>query len=67
MDGHGSINCILVLHILIESPTYIQLIVSKKIGNYYFCISLDSHKIDTWFFLPFVSYLLFMGCGKVHL
>jgi hypothetical protein len=56
-----------VLHILIESPTYIQLIVSKKIGDYYFCINLDSHKIDAWFFLPCINYCLFMGCGKVHL
>jgi hypothetical protein len=33
MDSHESINCMWVLHILIESPTYIQLIISKKIKN----------------------------------
>jgi hypothetical protein len=45
MDGHGSINCMWVLHILIESPTYIQLIVFRRIGNLFFCIKLNSHKI----------------------
>jgi hypothetical protein len=66
IDGHGSINCMWVLHILIESSTYIQLIVSKRIRNYNFYISLDSHKIVAWLFLPFVNYCFFMGCGKVH-
>jgi hypothetical protein len=66
MDHHGGINCMWVLLILIESPTYIQLIVSKMIGNYYFYISLNSHKRVAWFFFPFVNYCLFMGYGKVH-
>jgi hypothetical protein len=35
MDGHGNINCMWVLHILVESPTYIQLIVSRKIVNFF--------------------------------
>jgi hypothetical protein len=35
MDGHGSFNCMWVLHILIESPTYIQLIVSRRIWNFF--------------------------------
>jgi len=44
MDGHGSINFMWVLHIQIESPTYIQWIVSKRIGIF-FCVSLNSHEI----------------------
>jgi hypothetical protein len=36
MDGHGSINYMWVLHIQIESSTYIQLIISKKIGILFF-------------------------------
>jgi hypothetical protein len=30
-----------VLHILIESSTYIEMIVSKRIGKFFFCVSLD--------------------------
>ncbi len=59
--------CMWVLHILIESPTYIELIVCRKIQKFFFCINLDGHKIGTWFFLPFVNYCLFMCYGKVHL
>jgi hypothetical protein len=59
--------CMWVLHILIESPTYIELIVSRKIQKFFFRINLDGHKIVTWFFLPFVNYRLFMCYGKVHL
>jgi hypothetical protein len=50
MDGHGNINSKWVLHILIESPTYIQLIISKKIMNVFFSINLNSHKIVVLFF-----------------
>jgi hypothetical protein len=61
MDHHGGINCMWVLHILIESPTYIQLIVSKMIGNYYFYISLNSHKRVAWFFFSICKLLLVYG------
>jgi hypothetical protein len=53
-----------VLHILIESSTYIEMIISKIIRNFCSCVSLDGHVI---FFLPFVNYCLFMCYGKVHL
>jgi hypothetical protein len=59
--------CMWVLHILIKSLTYIELIIFKKIGKFFFCINLDGHKIAAWFFLPFVNYHLFMCYGKVHL
>jgi hypothetical protein len=61
MDGHGSINCMWVLHILIENPTYIQLIISKRIGNYYFYININSHKIVGWAFISICKILLVYG------
>jgi hypothetical protein len=43
--------CMWVLHISIESLTYIELIVSRKIRKFFFGgISLDGHKIVAWFF-----------------
>ncbi len=50
MDGHQIINCMWVLHIKIESLTYIQLIISKRIRIFFLIkkkLSLDSHKIVT--------------------
>jgi hypothetical protein len=67
MDGHGSMNCMWVLQIQIESLTYIQLIVSRRIWICFFRVSLDNHKIVARFFSPFVDCYLFMSCGKVHL
>ncbi len=67
MDGHGNINYMWVLHIYIESPTNIQLIVFRRIRICFFCVRLDSHKIVAWFFFQFVNYYLLMGCGKIHL
>jgi hypothetical protein len=48
--------CMWVLHILIENPTYIELIVSKRIRNIFFASILNCHKIVMWFFLSFVNY-----------
>jgi hypothetical protein len=58
MDGHGSINCKWVFHIYIESLTYIQWIVSKKIWTCFFCVSLDNHKIVAWFYFFSICKLL---------
>jgi hypothetical protein len=34
-----------VLHILIESSTYIEMIVFKGVGNLFFCVSLNGRVI----------------------
>jgi hypothetical protein len=46
MDGHGGINCMWVLHILIESPTY-SIDCFQEDRELFILQNLNNHKIVT--------------------